>query len=462
MAAEAKITIPDKHLNDFGVLLGALEQSAESILAQDDYIPKPDRSKYPRTDFQIPDDTDGGGWATPCVAKSSHPTSDLLKGKTIALKDNVALAGVRCTNGTEAIKDWMPELDATIATRIMDAGATVTGKAACENACLENVSDTSCTGPVHNPYAHGYSCGGSSSGSGRLVATGSVDLAIGCDQGGSIRIPASQCGVVGLKPTWGLVPYTGILSLESTIDHTGPMAKTVPEVALLLQAIAGADGIDDRQPTFLPEIHLNHHTQLTSWLETTAQSEQPLKGLKVGALSEGFNIPGMHPNVHDLCKQAVDKLHTLGAEVKDVSIPSHTQGSILWMCNTPIAGAQTGLLSNGSSRKQLMFLDRLVTAGPALSQEAFDALGPGAKNLYLRSLLLNKKYGGQLPAKCTNLLRKLSDEYDNALKECDVLVMPTLPQPACKLFGKPSQHGPLERLTRNVGLIANTAPLNSK
>ena len=409
----------------------------------------------------MPDDTDGGGWATRCVAKSTQPTSDLLKGKTVALKDNVALAGVRCTNGTNAIKDWMPKLDATIATRIMDAGATVTGKAACENACCENVSDTSCTGPVHNPYTHGYSCGGSSSGSGRLVATDSVDMAIGCDQGGSIRIPASQCGIVGLKPTWGLVPYTGIISLESTIDHTGPMAKTVPDVALLLQATAGSDGIDDRQPTFLPEVYLNHYTQLSSWLKETAQQEQPLSGTKIGVLEEGFNIPGMDPHVRDICNQAVDKLRALGVEVKQISIPMHTQGSILWMCNTPIAGAQTGLLSNGSNRKQLMFLDRLLATGAALSQEAFDALGPGAQNMFLRSLLLNKKYGGQLPAKCTNLLRKLSNAYDDALKKCDVLVMPTLPQPACKLFDKPSENGPLERLTRNVGLIGNTAPYNS-
>lgn len=462
LAAGANIKIADEHLDDFGILLGALAQSVESILAQDDYTPTPDLDKYLRTDVHIPSDTDSGGWATRCVAKSAQPSSDLLMAKSVALKDNVALAGVRCTNGTEAVKDWMPGLDATIATRIMDAGATITGKAACENACCENVSDSSCTGPVHNPYARGYSCGGSSSGSGRLVASGAVDLAIGCDQGGSIRIPASQCGVVGLKPTWGLVPYTGILSLESTIDHVGPMAKTVPDAALLLQAIAGSDGIDDRQPTFLPEVYLSHHTRLTSWLENTAQRERPLGGVKVGVLQEGFDIPGMDPNVRGLCMGAVEKLRALGAEVTNVSIPMHTQGSILWMCNTPIAGAQTGLLSNGSNRKQLMFVDRLLATGAGLTQEAFDALGPGAQNLYLRSLLLSKKYGGRLPAKCTNLLRKLGDEYNAALRECDVLVMPTLPQPACKLFEKPAEHGPLQRLTRNVGLIGNTAPFNSK
>lgn len=137
---------------------------------------------YPRTDIHIPSDTEKGGWATKCVARCTVPKTSQLEGKTIALKDNVALAGVRCTNGTLA-RTWTPEFDAPIATRIMDAAGVITGKAACENACMEGLSDSSCTGNVHNPYADGYSCGGSSSGSGRLVASGAVDMAVGCDQG---------------------------------------------------------------------------------------------------------------------------------------------------------------------------------------------------------------------------------------------------------------------------------------
>lgn len=319
--------INEQHVEDFGTLPGALNQSITSILEEDDYIPKPDLTKYPRTEIHIPDDTDKGGWATKCTAKSTQPTNDLLKGKTIALKD-MALAGVRCTNGTNAIPNWVPELDATIATRIMDAGGTIAGKAACENACLEGVSDTSCTGSVHNPYADGYSCGGSSSGSGRLVATGSVDMAIGCDQGGSIRIPASMCGLVGLKPTWGLVPYTGIISLECTIDHAGPMTETVQDAATFLEAIAGSDGIDDRQPPFLPSEYLEHGSRLERWLGSV-DKDKPLAGIKVGLLDEGFALPNMDSNVQNLCSQAADKLHDLGAEITKVSIPSHTTASVI-------------------------------------------------------------------------------------------------------------------------------------
>lgn len=196
LGSGAGLTIPEKHIDDFALLLGALDKCVEDVHEMQDYTLTPDLARYPRTHVHIPgpNDNDKGGWATKCIAKSTSPKSTLLAGKTVALKDNIALAGVRCTNGTEAV-DWIPSIDATIATRIMDAGATINGKAACESGCLEGDSDTSCTGKVHNPFADNYSCGGSSSGSGRVVASGEADMSIGCDQGGSIRIPASMCGL---------------------------------------------------------------------------------------------------------------------------------------------------------------------------------------------------------------------------------------------------------------------------
>ncbi len=162
----------------------------------------------------------------------------------MALKDNVALAGVPMMNGASTLEGFVPASDATIVTRMLDAGATILGKAVCEHFCLSGGSHTSDPGPVHNPHRIGYSAGGSSSGSGALVAAGEVDLAIGGDQGGSIRIPASYCGIVGMKPTHGLVPYTGVMPIETTIDHTGPMTASVGDNALLLEVLAGPDGLD--------------------------------------------------------------------------------------------------------------------------------------------------------------------------------------------------------------------------
>lgn len=157
-------------------------------MSQEDDLPRPDLSKYPRTEVKIPqnaEESDKGAWATTCIGQSTAPTSSLLSGKKVALKDNIAFAGVRCLNGMDPLgKEWVPDYDATVATRIMDAGGVIVGKATCENACMEPSSDTSWTGIVHNPYADYYACGGSSSGSGRVVATGSADMALGCDQGG--------------------------------------------------------------------------------------------------------------------------------------------------------------------------------------------------------------------------------------------------------------------------------------
>ena len=179
-------------------------------------------------------------WRTEIVGAPEGP----LAGKTAAIKDNVCVAGVPMMNGTSVLEGYVPDVDATVVTRILDAGGTILGKAVCESLCFSGGSHTSDTGPVHNPHNPSHTAGGSSSGSAALVAAGEVDMAMGGDQGGSIRIPAGWCGIYGLKPTYGLVPYTGIFPIELTLDHTGPMARTAADVALLLEAVAGPDGLD--------------------------------------------------------------------------------------------------------------------------------------------------------------------------------------------------------------------------
>src|SRR5947199_6151802 len=194
-----------------------------------------------------PEDNPLGAWYWRTELKGAP--SGPLAGKTVAIKDNVCVAGVPMMNGSSVLEGYLPEIDATVVTRILDAGGTVLGKAVCENLCFSGGSHTSDTGPVRNPHDPTRSTGGSSSGSSALVAAGEVDMAIGGDQGGSIRIPSCSCGVYGLKPTYGLVPYTGVFPIELTLDHTGPIAGSVEDVALLLEAIAGPDGLDPRQAT---------------------------------------------------------------------------------------------------------------------------------------------------------------------------------------------------------------------
>ena len=174
-----------------------------------------------------------------------------LAGRTVAIKDNTAVAGVPMTNGSATIDGFVPATDATIVRRLLDAGATIAGKAVCEDLCFAGASITASTGDVENPWDPTRSAGGSSSGSAALCPPGVVDMATGGDQGGSIRMPASNCGLVGHKPTWGLVPYTGAFPIEFTVDHVGPMTRTVADAALMLSVIAGPDGNDPRQPTGL-------------------------------------------------------------------------------------------------------------------------------------------------------------------------------------------------------------------
>jgi amidase len=192
-----------------------------------------------------PEDNPYGAWAVETRIQGARYGK--LAGKRVAIKDNVCVAGVQMMNGASILEGYVPEIDATIVTRLLDEGAEILGKAVCEYYCASGGSHTSANGIVENPVVPGYNAGGSSSGSTALVAAGVVDMATGGDQGGSIRIPASYCAVVGLKPTHGLVPYTGIFAVELTVDHAGPIARTVADCALMLEVMAGPDGLDPRQ-----------------------------------------------------------------------------------------------------------------------------------------------------------------------------------------------------------------------
>lgn len=221
--------------------------------------------------------------------------------------------------GTDVMSGWIPKTDATIVTRILDAGGVIKGKAVCENLSTSAASFTAATGPVDNPYARGYSAGGSSSGTANLVAKGEVDLGIGADQGGSIRIPASLCGLVGFKATSELVPYTGCVSSEATIDYVGPITRTVMDNAMLLEAIAGVDGLDDRQRAGTPFLdQVPRYSQIL--LDT---KDNGIKGLRIGVLKEGLSSKIMDAGVESKFRAAVKVLEDLGAAVREVSIPMH-------------------------------------------------------------------------------------------------------------------------------------------
>ncbi|TFK51433.1 amidase signature enzyme [Heliocybe sulcata] len=457
------IKLKEDEEEDYLKVLQAMHDSVQLILDEDDYYPIPDRERFPRQNIHYPskENNDLGAWAWRYTLKdvtTDATTNGLLAGRTVCLKDCVGVADIPCLLGTEVITDYVPKMDATasgavlvIVTRLLEAGATIVGQAVCENMCTFSASFSAASGPVHNPYARGRSAGGSSSGSAALVADGQVDLAIGADQGGSIRMPSALCGCVGLKPTFGLVPYTGIASNESTNDHTGPITRTVLDNALMLQAIAGADGIDDRQGAGCPfpkDLPKYAHDLL-------ATRSQPLSGMKIGLLREGLDMSSVDPRVRAKVVESAMKFRDLGATVEEISIPMHKEGPALHL----IVGRMAGYLSRmglASSRKEL-YLTELTDRFVPWTQQKWDKLWPTASNVMINGAYCWDKWPS-LYGKTQNLLRKLKDAYDEKLATYDVIILPTVPQVAGKLGSQIDSA--MNKLAKTVGQNLNCAMFN--
>lgn len=401
--------------------------------------------KYPRTTGRAPapEENPLNAWAWKAEVTGSG--SGALKGKTVVLKDNVCLAGVPMRNGSNVLEGYVPNLDATIVTRMLDAGATIKGKSVCEFFCLSGGSHTSQPHAVHNPHRMGYSAGGSSSGSGALVSSGEVDMAIGGDQGGSIRIPAAYVGICGMKPTHGLVPYTGVMPIESTIDHTGPMTATVADNALLLEVLAGPDGLDPRQ----------HGVPAGKYTDALKKGA---KGLKIAVVSQGFGHDVSEPDVDAKVRSAAQSLAGLGATVDEVSIEMHLLGAAIW---SPIAleGLQFQMMNgNGMGMNWKGLYTTSLLDSVACWRERADGLSDT-----LKVSMMVGEYGishlrGHYYAKAQNIARQLKAAYDEVLGEYDLLLMPTLPMKATKL---PEPGDPREDiLARAFEMLPNTSPFN--
>jgi amidase len=381
-------------------------------------------------------------WYWRCDIQGS--SEGLLKGKTFAVKDNVGVAGIPMMNGSTLLEGFVADIDATVVTRILDAGGRVLGKSVCENLCLSGGSHTSDNGPVKNPHDNKRSTGGSSSGSGALVASGAVDMAIGGDQGGSIRIPSSWCGIYGLKPTYGLVPYTGAFPIELTLDHLGPMARSAADCALMLEAIAGPDGLDPRQRS---DLSAQPYSKMLSG---------DVRGLRLALVREGFGIQGYsEKDVDDCVLAAARSFEKLGAQVSEVSVPWHRDGGVL--LNAIICeGALTVMLDAGGFGNNwkgyypLSMMDRLAHG----LAERPAGLSETGKMFLMLGQYMRERYHGRYYGKARNLSRSLIAAYDEALKAADLLVMPTTPMKATPL--PPAGCSREEYIERASNMGANT------
>ena len=338
-----------------------------------------------------------------------------LSGKRIVVKDSVCLAGVPMSVGTLFLGDFAPVVDATAVTRVLDRGGDIIGKAQCEYLCHSGGSHTSLPLPVLNPNNTAYSAGGSSSGAAALIAAGEADMALGADQGGSIRIPAAWCGIVGMKPTYGLVPYTGVLEMEVTIDHLGPMSATVADNALLLEAIAGYDGIDPRQGNARGEDYCD-------------RMRSGVDGLCIGLVREGFGRPESEPEVDGCVRDAAARFTALGAEVTEISIPVHAIGRDIWT-PTLVEGAMDLMMrGNGDTTNHGGLHMPGVTEAMSRWRDNPDECSIALKVLMLTAEHIARTHQTHFYGKSQNLIRRMRSLYDDAFEHCDLLLMPTTPQ----------------------------------
>ncbi len=399
--------------------------------------------KYPRTPGYRPERSEDplNAWTRKTSIKGA--AGGPLAGKRVAIKDNICVAGVPMMNGTSVLEGYVPDVDATLVTRILDAGGEIAGKADCESLCFSGGSHTTDNGPVLNPHDHSRTTGGSSAGSAALVAAGEVDMAIGGDQGGSIRIPAAWCGIYGLKPTHGLVPYTGAFPIETTLDHLGPMARSTADIALLLEVIAGEDGFDPRQYRVDPQAY-------------TKALTGEVKGLRIGIVPEGFGLPNAEPDVDALVMQAAARFEALGAVVSTVSVPMHLDGVHIWN-GISIEGATELMLKGngfGTNWKGYYNVGLMDAFARGWRSRAND-LSETAKLVLLTGEYMHRHYHGRFYAKAQNLALKLKAAYDAAFAQVDLLVMPTVPMKATPIPAPDASRE--EYIARALEMVVNTS-----
>jgi amidase len=397
--------------------------------------------------FPAPADNPLGAW----YARTEIPgaASGPLQGLRVAIKDNISVAGVPMMNGSRTVEGYVPKYDATVVTRLLEAGATVVGKSVCESLCFSGASHTSDSGPVRNPWDTTRTTGGSSSGSTALVAMGEVDIALGGDQGGSVRIPSSFSGTVGHKPTYGLVPYTGAFPIELTLDHLGPITRTVSDAAQMLSVIAGYDdGKDPRQPVGVASSDYD------------ADSDGDVKGMRVGIVTEGFGHEGLSdPDLDATVRATAQRLTQAGMVVEEVSIPWHLHGMAIW--NVVATDGATAQMIDGNAygyNYSGWYDPELMAHYGKQRHERANDFSDTTKLVALGGGYSLATTHGRYYAMAQNLVPLLRKAYDDVLEKYDVLVMPTLPITATTLVS--DQDDLTTSIVRALEMIVNTAPID--
>lgn len=430
----------------FAVMAEGVRGSVTALRGLRHLAPAEPPTRHPRLPGRrpTPDENPYNGWSWRCEVAGAGEGP--LAGLTVSVKESVCVAGVPMSNGSALVDGHIPRHDATVVTRLLDAGATITGRATSENFGLSSGSNTSSAGAVVNPADPERSVGGSSSGCAALVASGACDASVGTDQGGSVRLPAALCGIVGLKPTYGRVPYTGVLSIETSLDHVGFFARDVDTVRRMLDATAGPDGLDARRCPPQPDPLHREPGREGPW--------------RIAVLREGWEAVSSTAPVRRRLDEVADALRDAGHEVDEVSVPEHLPAGLV---PTPIyaEGITTQLLgSGGASRGAKGFHpeDELVATLRAIKAQP-DLLPDTGKLFALVGAHLGEAHLGRYYWRAQNLALGLRRRYDEALAGYDALLMPTCaPSPVAQPM--PVEPGPAAVFEAAFGYHVNAAVFN--
>ena len=344
-----------------------------------------------------------------------------LAGVPIGVKDVLVMRGSPATAGSRILEGYRPPYDATVVKRLEAAGAVLVGKLNCDEFAMGSSNENSGYGPVRNPVALDRVPGGSSGGSAAAVAAGMAVATLGTDTGGSIRQPASFCGVVGLLPTYGRVSRFGLIAFASSLDRVGPITRCVKDAAILLGVIAGHDPLDATSAT----------TPVPDYVRAL---EEPVKGLRVGVPAEYFG-DGLDPEVRAAVESAIERLRAAGCIIKPVSLP-HTRYAVPTYYLVATAEASANLARFDGVRYGFRAKDAHTLTGMYRQSREIGFGAEVKRRILLGTYALSAGYYDAYYKKAQQVRTLLTRDFLAAFEQVDVLVTPVAPTPAFKLGEK--------------------------
>lgn len=365
---------------------------------------------------------------------------DLLAGIPCSIKDVITTAGIRTTAGSKMLENFVPPYDATVVKKLKAQDVVMLGKTNCDEFAMGASGENSSYQITKNPHDTSRVPGGSSAGSAASVAADMCVYSIGSDTGGSIRQPSSFCGVVGLKPTFGMVSRYGLIAMASSFDQIGPVTKTVEDAAIVLSRISGRDNNDS---TSMPTVDKYYEKDLTG----------DLKNVRIGVPKEYFTSIGLDPKVREIVERSIEKYKDLGAEIVNLSLPSGEYALATYYtimpCEVSSNLARFDGIRFGQSIEKEIAIEADVTLKDVYFKSRAKYLGKEVKRrIMLGTFALSAGYYDQYYLKAQKVRALIKKEFGEAFKKVDLIIGPTAPTPAFKIGEKTDN--PLEMYLADI------------